>query len=250
MGIPNGGPVARWSAKSPLAAGLAIARAVVALAVGLLPFVIAVAVAVMAEPEAEGSDTDRDGAGDRRIRALGLLLVGAPGAVPEAEVDSATDDEAGANVFRRECKPPVLEEAEAVEARRVVLFVAILILDAAVAPVPMAAAGVLAEAPGPPAFNTERFALPAVAEVIAAAPFVGTKTASLRSKVPSTPVFDVLVLVRDKPGWDGGSFPAHTWQTSKSQTLQLQLTCHRIVRFSPVQHGPSMSQCAVLFLVN
>ena len=180
-----------------------------ALAVGLLPFVIAVAVAVMAEPEAEGSDTDRDGAGDRRIRALGLLLVGAPGAVPEAEVDSATDDEAGADVVRRECEPPVLEEAEAVEARRVVLFVAILIL-AAVAPVPMAAAGVLAEAPEPPAFNTERFALPAVAAVIAAAPFVGTKTASLRSKVPSTPVFDVLVLVRDKPGWDGGSFPAHT----------------------------------------
>ena len=93
---------------------------------------------------------------------------------------------AGAEAVRREfAERPAPEEAEAGAARGVVLVSCLLAVAAAVAPVPVAVA--------PLVFNIERFDLPPAAGEAAAAPFGGTKTASLRSKVPLPSAVAVLV---------------------------------------------------------
>lgn len=169
--------------------GLPVALAAAAAAAAALPFVPAAA--ALLEPEAAGADASRDdAAGDRCLLALGLPLVVAPGEVL-VEVDAAAaaaaagdgDVEDGADVVRRD----------------VVLAVACLKVEAVVA---AAVAAVLA-------FRMERLALPPVAVIAVAvrvASLAGTKTASRRSKVPSTSVLGApLVLlgihvVRDAGG--------------------------------------------------
>lgn len=167
--------------------GLPVAPAAAAAAAAALPFVPAAA--ALLEPEAAGADASRDdAAGDRCLLALGLPLVVAPGEVL-VEVDAAAaaagdgDVEDGADVVRRD----------------VVLAVACLKVEAVVA---AAVAAVLA-------FRMERLALPPVAVIAVAvrvASLTGTKTASRRSKVPSTSVLGApLVLlgihvVRDAGG--------------------------------------------------
>lgn len=167
--------------------GLPVAPAAAAAAAAALPFVPAAA--ALLEPEAAGADASRDdAAGDRCLLALGLPLVVAPGEVL-VEVDAAAaaagdgDVEDGADVVRRD----------------VVLAVACLKVEAVVA---AAVAAVLA-------FRMERLALPPVAVIAVAvrvASLAGTKTASRRSKVPSTSVLGApLVLlgihvVRDAGG--------------------------------------------------
>lgn len=171
--------------------GLPVAPAAAAAAAAALPFVPAAA--ALLEPEAAGADASRDdAAGDRCLLALALPLVVAPGEVLlVVEVDTAAaaaaaddgDVEDGADVVRRD----------------VVLAVACLKVEAVVA---AAVAAVLA-------FRMERLALPPVAVIAVAvrvASLTGTKTASRRSKVPSTSVLGApLVLlgihvVRDAGG--------------------------------------------------
>ena len=155
-----------------------------AAAAAALPFVPAAA--ALLEPEAAGADASRDdAAGDRCLLALGLPLVVAPGEVLEVDAAAAAADdgdvEDGADVVRRD----------------VVLAVACLKVEAVVA---SAVAAVLA-------FRMERLALPPVAVIAVAvrvASLAGTKTASRRSKVPSTSVLGtplvLLGIVRDAGG--------------------------------------------------
>mmetsp|Transcript_11139 Transcript_11139/g.31387 ORF Transcript_11139/g.31387 Transcript_11139/m.31387 type:complete len:182 (+) Transcript_11139:268-813(+) len=173
MGIPNG---ARGAPSIAPAVGLTTAGTPAALAAAAaLLFVLAAAVA-LPEAEAAGADANRDDAGERRAPALGLPLAVAPEAVPELDTAVDGNDEEGADVVRR----------------GVVLAVACLNVDVVVA----AVTGVRVEASGPLAFRMERLALPPVAViVVAVASLVGTKTASRRSKLPSTPVLGILVLL-------------------------------------------------------
>jgi hypothetical protein len=185
MGIPKPGvPAAKGAPNIAPAGGLTsvgLPAAPAADAAAALPFELAAA--ALLEPEAAGADADRDdAAGDRCLLALGLPLAVAPGEV--LEVDAATADdgdvEDGADVARRD----------------VILAVACLKVDAVVA----AVAAVLA-------FRMERLALPPVAVIVVAvlvASLAGTKTASRRSKVPSTSVLGMplvlLGIVRDTGG--------------------------------------------------
>ena len=175
MGIPKpGAPAAKGPPSIAPAGGLTSVGlpAAPAAAAAALPFVLAAA--ALLEPDA---------AGDRCLLALGLPLAVAPGAVLEVDAAAADDGdvEDGADVVRRD----------------VVLAVACLEVDAVVA---AAVAAVLA-------FRTERLALPPVAVIVVAvrvASLAGTKTASRRSKVPSTSVLGIplvlLGIVRDAGG--------------------------------------------------
>ena len=181
MGIPKpGAPAAKGPPSIAPAGGLTSVGLPAAAAA--LPFVPAAA--ALLEPEAAGADASRDdAAGDRCLLALGLPLVVAPGEVLEVDAAAADDGdvEDGADVVRRD----------------VVLAVACLKVEAVVA---SAVAAVLA-------FRMERLALPPVAVIAVAvrvASLAGTKTASRRSKVPSTSVLGtplvLLGIVRDAGG--------------------------------------------------
>ena len=154
-----------------------------------MPFEAAALLAAEAEAAGAGADTDRVDAGERAAPTLGILLAVAPGAPPEAEVEAeaAGDEEAaGAETVRREfAERPALAEAEVGEARGVVRVSCLLAVAAAVAPEQVAAV--------PPTFKIERFDLALAAVVVAAPPFGGTKTASLRSNVPLPSAATVLV---------------------------------------------------------
>ena len=187
MGIPKPGAPAAKGPPSIAPAGRLTSvglPAAPAAAAAALPFVPAAAAAALLEPEAAGADASRDdAAGDRCLLALGLPLVVAPGEVLEVDAAAADDGdvEDGADVVRRD----------------VVLAVACLKVEAVVV---SAVAAVLA-------FRMERLALPPVAVIAVAvrvASLAGTKTASRRSKVPSTSVLGapsvLLGIVRDAGG--------------------------------------------------